>query len=158
VPVRGAGGRAVGRRGAVRAGVGAAASSVAAAAAAALGGPRGAAAAAQPKGYAEAAGKLVEGLQGALELEQEGASEGEVRRAGEQTKPLIRDFLVKYGAGAQDVPESYQDLSGVLGDLGAFYRDNGPRAALPNDKLSALLGQLEAAREQLAREEGGAQG
>ena len=81
-----------------------------------------------------------------------------MRRAGEQTKPLIRDFLGKYGAGAQDVPESYQDLSGVLGDLGAFYRDNGPRAALPNAKLSALLGQLEVAREQLTREEGSAAG
>jgi len=106
-----------------------------------------------PKGYSEAAGKLAEGLQGALELEREGASEGELRRAGEQTKPLIRDFLGKFGADARAVPESYRDLSGVLGDLGAFYRDNGPRASLPADKLEDLLGQLDAARAQLARED-----
>ena len=112
-----------------------------------------AAAVAVPKGYSEAAGKLAEGLQGALELEREGASEGELRRAGEQTKPLIRDFLGKFGVDAQAVPESYRDLAGVLGDLGAFYRDNGPRASLPADKLEGLLGQLDAARAQLARED-----
>jgi len=114
--------------------------------------------AAAPKGYSEAAGRLAEGLQGALELEREGASEGELRRAGEQTKPLIRDFLGKFEVGARAVPESYRDLSQVLGDLGAFYRANGPRASLPPDKLEDLLRQLDAARAQLAREDQEASG
>ena len=141
------------RRGAVGAGLGLLAGAALGRARARAAPAAAAAAVAVPKGYSEAAGKLAEGLQGALELEREGASEGELRRAGEQTKPLIRDFLGKFGVDAQAVPESYRDLAGVLGDLGAFYRDNGPRASLPADKLEGLLGQLDAARAQLARED-----
>ena len=151
---RGGAGAAGGtRRGAVGAGLGLLAGAALGRARARAAPAAAAAAVAVPKGYSEAAGKLAEGLQGALELEREGASEGELRRAGEQTKPLIRDFLGKFGVDAQAVPESYRDLAGVLGDLGAFYRDNGPRASLPADKLEGLLGQLDAARAQLARED-----
>ena len=98
-----------------------------------------------------------------------GASPGEVQAegfreegcqggAGGQPEPPTRASLGACGVGARAVPESYRDLSQVLGDLGAFYRANGPRASLPPDKLEDLLRQLDAARAQLAREDQEASG
>lgn len=89
-----------------------------------------------------------------MQAEQDGAPESEVRRKADPARERVRDFLSRYrGDRAIEASASFEAVSAILRDLGAYYQERGPRAALTADFAIDLLLRLDAAESLLPASE-----
>jgi hypothetical protein len=100
--------------------------------------------------------QLVKALREAIDAEQAGAKEFEVRRKADPAKDLARAFLRRW----QDDPlvagdPARAEVQAALSELGRHYQRNGPRSRLSDDVAAAVLARLDAAEAALPPEKKG---
>eukprot|EP00877_Chromochloris_zofingiensis_P012960 jgi/Chrzof1/7918/Cz02g41080.t1_PSB27C[v5.2] len=106
-----------------------------------------------PKAYRNTASKLVSTLKATIQAEADGAEEREVRRTADPAKEQVREFVGKWRddpAVRGDV--SHSEIIAALEELGAFYRQQGPRARLSRAVRERILGHLSAVEAALPAE------
>ncbi|CAK0785118.1 hypothetical protein CVIRNUC_008324 [Coccomyxa viridis] len=103
-----------------------------------------------PKGYEEFAGKLIGALQDAIEADLSDMEERQVRRKADPAKNLVKSWIQDW-KDVSDVQQeiSHKELSGVIRQLGDFYKKQGQRSRLPRSVGEGLLAKLGAAQNAL---------
>ncbi|CAL5229111.1 g12374 [Coccomyxa viridis] len=103
-----------------------------------------------PKGYEDFAGKLIGALQEAIEADLSDMEERQVRRKADPAKNLVKGWIQDWKERSDLEQEiSHRELSGVIRQLGDFYRKQGVRSRLPRSVGEDLLAKLSAAQNSL---------
>ena len=106
--------------------------------------------------YRQNVSQLAKALREAIDAEEGGARETEVRRKADPAKELAKQFLRRW----QDDPSvaggaAHEEMKAALRELGAFYQTNGPRARLTGDAAAAVRARLDAVEAALPPEKKG---
>mmetsp|Transcript_32378 Transcript_32378/g.76871 ORF Transcript_32378/g.76871 Transcript_32378/m.76871 type:complete len:209 (+) Transcript_32378:103-729(+) len=108
----------------------------------------------RPAGYLKNASQLVDKLLESLQMEEDGAGEYEVRRKGDEVKPLVREFVSRWKDDKRlegDVARS--EIQEAIKELADFYMKNGQRKGIPRDIIASVRQHLIVAQETLPEQE-----
>lgn len=97
-----------------------------------------------PKAYTSLAEKIASSLRDSIEAEAQGAPEAEVRRKADPAKESVKEFVAKWrGDSRVSWHPSHEELLGMVTELGAFYRQAGPRSKMSLQVRESILSHLD---------------
>eukprot|EP00892_Ulva_mutabilis_P008702 jgi/Ulvmu1/6203/UM028_0059.1 len=98
--------------------------------------------------------KLIQSLRESIQLQQEGATESEVRKSAENAKGPIKEFLGKWKTDQRvEGNLAWLETAKAIEELGQYYIRRGQRAALDKSTAASILKHLDAAENVLPEEE-----
>ena len=96
-----------------------------------------------PKAYTSLVEKIASSLHDSIAAESQGAPEAEVRRKADPAKENVKEFVAKWrGNPRVSWHPSHEELLDIVTELGAFYRQAGPRSKLSNEAKSSILAHI----------------
>jgi hypothetical protein len=109
-----------------------------------------------PRGYRNTVEGLITSVRDALDADDRGAPERDVRRRADPARERVREFVGKW----RDSPVVsgtvyHEEVKAAIAELGAFYSKAGPRAAVTRDVRASVLAHLERAEAALPPAEKG---
>jgi hypothetical protein len=103
-----------------------------------------------PRGYRNTVEGLIASVRDALDADDRGAQERDVRRRADPARERVREFVGKW----RDSPlvsgtVYHEEVKAAIAELGAFYSKAGPRAAVTREVRASVLSHLETAEKAL---------